>query len=524
MSGWSAISSAKCCIAVTEASLGRKLHDRTGGATIGVIATIIAGGIAAAPFYAGTLAPYLLFQTACVLFAAAAFLRPVSYGFYALAIFFLLGFWLKLVGASFGADVLIEPLGDFTGSPESWDRGVLLAAAGLTGATLPRLLLHVRSRVAGEECDELRVPAWFARARTAVWGLTGMLLAAGTLANWKFRFYAVGLQELVILPFPFNAALAWWYTVGVGIWLAALLEWERRLNGNLRFSRWLLIPLAEAVVGTVVMLSRGFFLMKTLPYVLALGQTRIRRRLHVRPAALAALLVMMIGGFALSLAAVSWLRVTIYPVSSGSVSMPETTPTEPRPPVRPSGRAGAGEFERASRPSATEMREQMAELGRMVIGRWIGLEGVLVLSVVPGHGANLFRTGLVENPSVGNSALYQQLSRAPYSARDGFIFLTVPGVVAVLAYSGSYVIVLLGMMLVTSLLLATEAVSRRLFQNEFLCAVVGVAMANALAQMNFPYLTMVFFLELWGTLIVLWLLSVAGTPGVSAPGAQTRLD
>jgi hypothetical protein len=116
----------------------------------------------------------------------------------------------------------------------------------------------------------------------------------------------------------------------------------------------------------------------------------------------------------------------------------------------------------------------------------------------------------VEDPRAGNAALYQQISRAKYQAQAGFTFLTLPGVVAVMSYSGSAWVVLLGMMFVTSIVLATEATFRRLFHNEFLCAVVGVAMANTLAQMNFPYLTVIFFLEMWVTLAGLWLMCFIG--------------
>jgi hypothetical protein len=282
------------------------------------------------------------------------------------------------------------------------------------------------------------------------------------------------------------------------MWLAALLEWERRLNEEKPFGRWLLIPLAEAVVTTVTMLSRGFYLMKAMPYALALGRVAVRRRLRLRPVAVAALAVSAVAGFGVSLAGASWLRIGIYSnavlagLADGSATTSRRPTTDPVPII--------------TRPSPQEVRDGVDELKSMVVGRWVGLEGVLAVSASPVRSLGLWRMALAEDPGAGNAALFQKISRARYKPRAGFTFLTLPGVVAVMSYSGSHWVILLGMVLATAIVLGTEAAFRRLFQNDFLCAVVGVAMANALAQMNFPYLTVVFFLELWATLAVLWVL------------------
>jgi hypothetical protein len=328
------------------------------------------------------------------------------------------------------------------------------------------------------------------------------LILAGNLANWKLRFYVVGVHERLILPLHLNVLVSWWLTVGSGIWLAALLEWERRLNPEKPFGRWLLIPLGEAVLTAVVMLSRGFYLMKAIPYALVLARAGVRRSLRLRPLTLAALALTAIGGFGASLAGGSLLRISIYP----NVELARSQDTS----ATASGLTTTGLVPITRRPNSRDIRRSLDELKRMVVGRWIGLEGILAVSASPVLSVGLWGRALVEDPRAGNAALYQQISRAKYQAQAGFTFLTLPGVVAVMSYSGSAWVVLLGMMFVTSIVLATEATFRRLFHNEFLCAVVGVAMANTLAQMNFPYLTVIFFLEMWVTLAGLWLMCFIG--------------
>jgi hypothetical protein len=405
-------------------------------------------------------------------------------------------------------------------------------------------------------------------------------------------------------------------------------------------------------VTTVVMLSRGFYVMKVLPYVLALMRSSVRPRLQLRLPALMALAGTAVLAFAVSLAGVLWLRIAVYPrvlgpappaaaaraseapggsiapgrpdaaPPSGSASSPIVTVTIPGvpPPTRleldgmtrqptrtvvgrsiglegvlavssppdlglglfagvsllrtavnrsvastlraraatspaavptpPAASARASEppaggsapnrpdapppSETADRsiatgalpgvraPTAVELGFAKGELTRMVVGRWIGLEGVLAISAAPDLGPGLLRRAVTEDPKVANAAMYQQISRAEYKPLSGFTFLTLPGAVGVMSYSGSSWVVLLGMMLLTTLVLGTEAAFRRVFQNDFLCAVVGVAMANAIVQMNFPYLTAVFFVELWGTLGGLWLLSRIGARRILAAPPAPR--
>jgi hypothetical protein len=82
----------------------------------------------------------------------------------------------------------------------------------------------------------------------------------------------------------------------------------------------------------------------------------------------------------------------------------------------------------------------------------------------------------------------------------------VPGVIGVLSYAGFPLLVFAGMGVVAFVMMATEAVARWATDSEPLAAVVAVGTANVVVQMNFPYLTMVFFLELWVTLAALALL------------------
>jgi hypothetical protein len=95
---------------------------------------------------------------------------------------------------------------------------------------------------------------------------------------------------------------------------------------------------------------------------------------------------------------------------------------------------------------------------------------------------------------VGESALYQGIAGS-YRTPNGFVFLTTPGAIAVLDYSGSLPAVAVGMAFLTALLISFEIAASRLLGNAFTLSLVAVNLANAIAQMQFPYVFLVFLIE-----------------------------
>ncbi len=484
------------------------------------IAALVMMVVAAAtlPSYPGRAVPYLLFHAAAAALVAVTCFPPVSYGFATLTLFLILGFWVKTVAALLGLPVLIEPTGAFAHHPGQWDAALLVTAAGLVGLCSARVLWLLRSRTSAVP-ERPPAPSWYVRRRGAIWLATAVAIVASNVLNWAFSFYAVGVHPRLVLPLHLNIAMAWWLTVGSGIWLAFLLDLEHRRAPQTAFGRWLLIPMAEALLSTSVMLSRGFYVMKVLPYALVLVSRRMRHALSLSGGMLVALTLVAIVGFGLSLVFVSWLRLSIYP-STVLMDTPQVAEEAPRPPAdvpgKPGGAEGPGVPVAGPRPPATvelrqptdaEIHAVTHQLSRMVLGRWIGLEGVMAVVSSEWASWSLLRFAVTEDPNRGNSAIFQVMSNATYRPQSSFTFLTLPGVVAIFSYSGSALVTALGMGVIGLLVLGTEAAYRRLLNSEFVCAVVGVAMANALAQMNFPYLTVVFFVELWGTLVLLWLLA-----------------
>ena len=139
------------------------------------------------------------------------------------------------------------------------------------------------------------------------------------------------------------------------------------------------------------------------------------------------------------------------------------------------------------------------EIPQLVVQRWVGLEGVLAVGSLPERSAALLVTAITESPKTGADSLYQRTARIRYRVDDTrtFTFGSNAGPVAVLLFSGSLVVVALGMALIVGVLLATEAAAARWTGNPFLLAVAGAALANVVSQTTFFDPTAVFLFQLW---------------------------
>lgn len=556
-------------------------------ATFVLITLATIGAAAAFLRYPGSAVPFWTFHAASLLFTWLATRPPSRYGVLAIAAFFALGFWVKLLvhlttGASF-----VEPIGLFDGSAAQWDRALWLTAAALLGGSAARALdlWWLRRFAASHDAIVPRVPALFARHRIAVWLLSAIVIVGIIIGNLFGAFAMIGVNMRILLPMRLHVLIAFWLLFGCSAWIALLLSWERALRGPLA-PTWILVAAAEALLASISMLSRSVYLFRLFPYLLVL-MTRpdiIRRPSPLRAAAGAVLLA---GGLVLSVGASMFTRTWVYPTAKmpplettvakkgeaartpgASDDAPPATPgtaaapdaaakassgsalrsghesgSEPQP--APDARTTSGEaMPRAnsgdgpadplpatqaarSAPKSAEEREQSLRSQRhqipsLVLARWVGLEGVLATTSHANRGERLFRAMVTEDPAHGVDSVYQRVSRSAYTRQPGFTFLTLAGVVGILASSGSALIAALGLFIVIAALTMLDELALRATGSALVAASVGVGAANIIAQMNFPYNTAVLYSELVVMLIVLGVI-VHALPAHAASSPSTRL-
>lgn len=480
-------------------------------AVILLMAIVQGISLVAMPEYLGSGWVLAAYSAAFALVLGLALFPPLTIGYLFFAVFLFLGFWTKLMAHLIAGYDLIEPVGSFAGSSEAWDRGLLVATVGAVGVAIARLLAI--AAIARYPVAPLRayiaafMPHWYPARRGVLWALyvgTVLLLCA---ANYRFAFYQIGVEPRLVLPAHLNVILAWLINIGLALALTVLVNWE------LTFRPRRVWPLAvtvflQSLVISLSALSRSIAVFQTIPALtvlaLYLWSTGYRRRVLGLGAAV--VLVMLA-----TAAAVTAIRAKTYPMpwTYNILSTKDAICT-----VEAVGAWEALESPYVSELKKREIRAQIRDeiarqMGNLIVGRWVGLEGALAVTGYPDTGLSLLARGLREDPKLGTASLYQEIAQAHSYRRQSksgeFTFLTLPGAVAVLAYSGSDLIVLTGMLLLTGLLIALERLAAGMTRNAFFAAVVGFGMANVIAQVNFPYLALVFFAQLLFAVAAVWL-------------------
>lgn len=485
--------------------------------------------------------------------------RVDAYSF--LAIFLFLGFWAKFVAHQWFRYPYIEPIGDFAQRPEQWDRALAAATAAAVGVALFRAvqLGWLRHR-AGQavlplSMPSLAVPAWYRRAPGWTWA--GLTVAVGLfyLANYHYAFFVTGVNARIVLPFKLNAIFAWTAYCGIAALVMLLADWEQQRRSN---RLWPLV-IALSVLGVVMsasMSSRASALFVFGALAMAsLAHGRIAPSRWWREGGWKWLPVMA-AAFAASLVAVSAIRLTLYKVADPNAPAAATSPAQPAidagaapdatsnaPANAPANAISAPAVNASPAPAAAtqyvlpasasaastggsapaiavapvaQQRLQMTpsnmlrQVMLLTIDRWIGMEGMMAVASSDRLGLPLLREGLTEDPARGVHAVFQRLAHSVYAYQPDFTYLTLPGFATVLYYSGSLLVVCLGMFAVCALICWLDGLALRATGSRLLTAWVGLLLANAVCQMSFPYLALVFAVLTGLSLIGFWLLGHIG--------------
>ena len=134
------------------------------------------------------------------------------------------------------------------------------------------------------------------------------------------------------------------------------------------------------------------------------------------------------------------------------------------------------------------------------VDRWVGLEGVMAVVSYPNKGRALIIDTFIEKRTPGEVTRYQEIANSKYQWVDSNVwqFASLPGAVAFLYFSGSFWIVLFGMILFAFLVQFLEFLIYKGTRNPILCSLLGVSIANNVTQFGIApaqgsvYLFMIF--------------------------------
>ncbi|MDB5825056.1 MAG: hypothetical protein JWR21_3760 [Herminiimonas sp.] len=454
--------------------------------------------------YPGSPLTFVSFSICYFSLIALAAPRPRLYGYTFLSALLFLGFWTKVVLHSVWSPEFVDPVGDYAGTAAEWDAALVVASCGAVGVMIPRLLhlfLARRSSALATAASPGSFPAWYPRWREEIWIATILIVAVSNILNLRLAFHQVGANPKLLLPFHLHIVVAWLINVGFSLIISMLIFWDVR-SGTGSFAKRLAAAIMEAFCSSISSMSRLAYLLHTGPYFVAILEKSplLRSTLTLRNALY--LVFAFVLAFWLSIVAVFWLRANDYYPYAENV---------------PSHDSVSKHMERT-------MRSQLPQL---FVQRWVGLEGVLAVGALKERNQQLLVNAFTENPDAGTHSLYQRISKLFYSSKapDKFTFLSNAGPIALLFFSGSLMVVMLGMSLITLGVFATEWLAVRWVGNALFVAVAAAALANVVCQMTFPYLSVIFLLQLClaiGFFAILQAIPLGPGARTEASGARAR--
>ncbi|OYZ81236.1 MAG: hypothetical protein B7X65_08535 [Polaromonas sp. 39-63-25] len=155
---------------------------------------------------------------------------------------------------------------------------------------------------------------------------------------------------------------------------------------------------------------------------------------------------------------------------------------------------------------ASSIKTVISNILQLAADRWIGIEGVMAVQSHGEKNIDSLSNAITEKREVGKITSYQKISNSLYAEMDKTKnqFASLPGAMGFFLVGGSLWFVVAGMFGLTLLLLLSERAIFAVTGNPFLCALVGLTMANTVAQLgaaprqNLPY----FFMILLGVLVI----------------------
>lgn len=494
------------------------------------------------PFYEGHATTLFIFVASGTLLLGCAIVLHPSFFVVVLALFLTLGFLIKAVAhLTFGAQ-LIEPVGDFSGSPAQWDMALRFATAGQFGGVASIILASFvpsHGRITPSDASGQR------RLGNILFGALALLLVVATCIyalNFRFAILRIGYPLGIDIHPRVYAMLAFILTWGALLGGLALTQWLIELE-RLRYGSLILVASFLGFLSSLTMGSRIQFLL----YILASVCIVLWRWRNVQRWAEIAFALCIAGFlFVLSIAVVSIERnyafqsghqIVVQTPSSSIVGPPPAVggtdapqqpapfppslptrnslppspdkpalssptqapipPSKPRQPPSPLGDTAtlATKFDVVT--SESRLSSVLQELRSLVLMRWIGLEGVLTTEGAERElGRDLLLRGLTEDPAAGKNGIYQRMAGDPYGKVEVFTFLTLPGIIGFASYSGSIPLIfgfVFGTILAGHLV---EWFACTITGNVAVGAVSGVSLAYLTVQMGFPWTLVIYAVEL----------------------------
>lgn len=392
----------------------------------------------------------------------------------------LLGFWMKACAQLITGRRFVEPVGAFDGSGAAWDKAIAVALiAGLGILTFRAFQMYFMRRHKGicAVTPQLSfVPYWYPALRKWIWAGTLFSILIVTFLNFHLGINQAGLLPKTHLPFKLNAIIIWCLYSAFAFWMAALTWWDICLGKAFRFEAIIF----EGILTSTTILSRGLYITHIAPYMASIFINRKSIRPTLRE--YLSMGILFVVGLAIVIFSVAELRRSHFIVENNGPEM--------------------------SRPFQA-MDWASPQFLFLLSQRWIGLEGVMSTSSYQDVGIDLFKQGWLDMPSYSRKPVYERVSNSIYSSPnypngDKYNFISIPGLVAMLHFSGSLTVVFFGVVAMLLVISVGEYLIFYLLANPFILSLYGMIMAFMLHQFGGVYVNLIQIFEIGSFLMLIW--------------------
>jgi len=424
---------------------------------------LLAVTVVASTKYGGDWRIYLIFSVVSNFLLLVGFSKNAIFFDTFIGVFFWLGFWLKAsFKIIFYGGEFSESVGQFDGSGDAFDHAIIVitvAFAGLLIARWARLRWMFSYREHREIVDDMGLFKVYKKHRAAILIFFVLAFLLVGISNVFFGIYQRGEIPRTILPYGLNGVYTWLLLFGLASFSALIMRFELALN-NARDSAVPLIVLLELFVSNVSLLSRGMLLNFV---ALFYGAYNLAKRSSIKITIKQFIVVMsiFIVLFGSSVIAVNYLRTLEH----------------------------HERFIPVTKVSKEKVNTIVAMTSSLFINRWVGMEGVLAVTSYGDSGWGLFREALKERYSHYETSFYDlNIIDSPYADMDKTKnhYISLPGAIAFFFYPGSYLFLLIVMILIGLFAAMFELITYKLGgKNLILCALISQVIAFRLASFGY---------------------------------------
>lgn len=483
--------------------------------------------------YSGSFFTFTVFSLISLILLISGFYQKITYGYLFLTVFLWLGFWLKLVMSLIFEKPLTEAFGQFNSSPASWDEVLWIVNAAFLAVLCSRIIIFRFFKINTIFFQtQTSPPAFYVQYRKplGVLALLSIIILAGL--NTVYGVHQVGLLPRTIFPWPLNALISFALNIGLAMMISCLLYWEVLLNGKSKFYTFLSI--FEGFVVSASMLSRSIFIFRLLPLMLVSLYNQLWEKLRKNVPLIIALGLFLVLSISITTIFRAYLfptqdmlkekdqRITRLEVIEGGLERVKILIEKGEPQqqhlhelqkeqqrlqeeIRVAHQKNSSNFFKKMQSSfMSDLKKELqykalVRIYNLLAGRFVGLEGVMTLQAYEQKSFTTFSQALTEKRSADTVTFYQKISNSNYQDADTNVwqFASLPGAIAFFYYSGSILIVILGMMFFTFLIIFFESFIFKFTGNSFLCGLLGLSVAHLIAQFGItprqelPYLSMI---------------------------------